>query len=212
MSGRKFRLELLVDSVTVNELPNKDSILTRDVRLSIALSEFPVVHIKPSPVIVQSPSLGETVLFGGAGKLCEFSLPKSQLASATLSVLFLKEVPSINDHLILCMTPPMSFRELILSLPSCSPQPYVKRQFQFIDNRGTCDIFVRISADEPEVIQKTSRLFHTVTPKSRSRPKTAIEHSPAKSPRNDPLITSPKGKRSPAITYGGLRKRVPIIH
>ena len=214
-TSRRFILEVLVDTVTVSEFPKRESISMRDVRLSVSLSEFPVVHIKPSPLIPQTPSLGDSILFGGAGKLCEFSLSKSDLVAATFSLLLLKEIPSINDHLILCMTAPVSFRELLLSLPSCSPQPFVKRQFLFLDGRGSVDIFIRVSAVQPEVVAKTSRRNLSMHATSRTRPATAVQRSteiaePPKIPL-EPLL-SPKQPKSPRMSYGGLRKRAPIIY
>jgi hypothetical protein len=213
-SGRKFILEVIVDTVKLVDLPDKDSILTSDVRLTIALSELAVVHIKPSPVIVQSPSLPDTVLFGGAGKLCEFSSTKSELSSATLSVLFLKEIPSINDHLILCMTPPLSFRELILSLPSCSPQPMVKRRFEFLDGRGSCEVYIRVSSETSEMKSENPRLTQSLHATSHQRPKNSHQSISARSETISAIansVSSPKSFKSPKMTYGGLRKRASII-
>jgi hypothetical protein len=118
--GRKFTLEVLVDTVTIRGI--KEPVQTSDLRLSIGLSELPVVHIKPSPFSVQPEVVQDgTVLFGGSGKLCEFTMTKTELACATISILVVKELVTLNDHLILCLTPPLSFRDLVMSLPNCSP-------------------------------------------------------------------------------------------
>jgi hypothetical protein len=195
-ASRRFVLEILVDTVTVGDIQKKESILSSDVRLSIALSDFPIVHIKPSSLVHNNNSLEDRLVFGGSGKLCEFSMKKPEVESSYLTILLLKEITSLNDYLILCMTAPISFHELLLSLPSCSPQPFVKRQFEFIDNRGCCEIYIRLSTVEPSrSIRKTPRPVST-RPSPPERPQT---------PKQPP-------KKQDSMQYGGFRNRPSIIH
>ena len=196
-TSRRFVLEVLVDTITINDLSTKESILAGDVRLSFALSDFPVVHIKPSPAVPNDTPLRDKIAFGGSGKLCEFSMKKPELESSHITVLFLKEISTIKDHLILCMTAPIPFQQLLLSLPSCSPQPFVKRRFEFIDNRGSCELFLRISTIDPTPIRRTTAA-RVVAKK--------LEISSEKPPSPVPMRSRSK------INYGGFKNRPSIIH
>ena len=215
--GRKFTLEILVDTVTIRGI--KEPVQTSDLRLSIGLSELPVVHIKPSTFSVQPQVVQDTtVLFGGSGKLCEFTMTKAEFACATISILVVKELVTLNDHLILCLTPPHSFRDLVMSLPNCCPQPFVKRDFAFVDDRGHCSLYFRVTVEDSRQNPRLTHLSATQPVRHNKRNQsiinTPILHGLHESPRDAPLLPRPSSApttRSP-MTYGALRSRTPLIH
>ena len=203
-----------MDTVTIRGI--KEPVQTSDLRLSIGLSELPVVHIKPSPFSVQPEVVQDgTVLFGGSGKLCEFTMTKTELACATISILVVKELVTLNDHLILCLTPPLSFRDLVMSLPNCSPQPFVKRDYAFVDDRGDCSLYFRVTVADTLPKAKVSHLSAT-QPVRNSRRNHSIIHTPIlhEHPRDAPPTPRPSTTPTmrPQMNYGGLRSRTPLIH
>jgi hypothetical protein len=216
MHHRRYVLEVLADIVTLAEPHTaKEPVLIGDVRLSFCLSDFPVLHIKPSASIPLDSELGRFARFGGAGKLCELHLSKGDFERINITFLFLKEIPSISDYLILCMTAPISFRDVVLSLPSCKPQPYVKRRFEFIDGRGSCEVFLRLTAVEPPaVIRRLGPTGATLTSGRDRGTSATFQESRAKIEEQShdeqkKLSSSPRGKRQ--VIYGGLKNRTPFI-
>ena len=218
VTRRQFILELLVDTVTLTGLP--EPLLMSDIRLSIGLSELPVVHIKPAFSNPSSSIQSGTIPFGGSGKLCEFTMSKSELDAANLTILVLKDIPSINDHLILCMTAPVSFRDLILSLPSCVPQPFVRRDFTFVDNKGSCSVYIRVTNPAPLHHESQSTLVvRTARPATRPQSIVRTPSTPMNTTRRvhvseltQPMVPPVEPLLPRPMPYGGLRNRRPILH
>jgi hypothetical protein len=214
---RKFILELLVDTVTLTGLP--EPLLIGDIRMSVGLSELPVVHIKPAFSDPRSSIHSGTIPFGGSGKLCEFSMSQSELEAANLTLLVLKDIPTINDHLILCMTAPVSFRDLILSLPSCVPQPFVRRDFTFVDNKGNCSVYIRVTNPVALCHGSQSTLLRTARPATRPLSIVRTPSTPMNTTRRvhvqefmQPAVPSPDPILPRPMPYGGLRNRPSILH
>lgn len=208
-SQRRYVLELIVESIRL--IPGNEDMSPRDIRLSVALTDFPVVHIAPRDI--EFTISDGTIPFGMTGKLCEFALSRAQLESTNLLLFALREITTVNDHVILTMTAPISLRDLILSLPSGPDQastPFAKRKFAFIDNTGECEVMLRVSSPPPvpkpvRSVQRSSR--KTPLPVSPPKPTPTVKQLAESVTKEIEDIAVTSYRQS----YGGLRKRTPII-
>jgi hypothetical protein len=221
---KQFIFEVVADLATTKESLLSEVPLS-DLRLSIALADLPVIHIKPK----ETPTLsgeGEmrSVSFGGIGKLCVFSMTKQDLDSQNLVLLLLKEVSAISDYLILTMSPPISLQDLILSLPSSNlgdhvTVPFATRSFSFIDGMGSCSVRLRLTASLTDSM-RTSQLRSSLRLHGKSIQKMQQESTSDLPPvptinqlieKTSEEISAKTSQSSLSIKYGGLRKRNPII-
>jgi hypothetical protein len=219
MTQRRYILELAVESVRIPSCVT--DVNPNDIRLSFGLTDFPVIHV--APLVPTANVEDNTISFGMAGKLCEFSLTRSQLESTNIVFLLLREVTTVNDHVVLAMTAPVLFRDLVLSLPSgpCqSSKPFAKRKFQFIDSDGECEVMLRVS-NPPESGKRIRFERQSV------RKTNALPVNQGANPSESPSPSVKAKQLSDSIThqikeiganssthqhYGSLRKRTPLIN
>ena len=184
-----------------------------DMRLSISLSDFPILHISPRLPVLETNDTDQVVLFNGSGKLWEFNTTRSAFDKLNMVLLFLKEVSSINDHLILAMTPALSVRDLLLSLPSGNDYPLARRNIEFLDGKGSCDILIRMIR-LPHISQGKQKLL---TIRSKSSPSKHNETETLTRKTEDQVHKTSLSRREPKpdvggrLLYGGFRKRNPLI-
>ena len=229
MVGNRFVLELVVDSITCHtpELINTPAC---DLRLSLALSDYPVVHITPrlpDPSLIFQGDPPFTAQFGGAGKLCEFTMTKAALDSYNLILMLLKDIHAIDDYLIITMTAPIGIKELIFSLPNAAPNrdtPFVKRTFSFIDGLGECDVLLRFTrvvemggaAHAP--VRRTEGVSRPIVcaPSVLRTVQQPIKPPLPEPPENEQIREICSESKTLAtrssVHYGQLRRRVPLIH
>ena len=221
-SKRQCSLQIVVDSVDLNREGPGDCIAS-DLRLSVSLSSFPIVHVAPrkvhipegDQVTVSDHEPFRSVAFGGAGKSCTFLSNRSFLEVGQVVFLLVRRIDAFDDYLILTMTSPTSFRDLSLSLPSSSEDydpPFVSRRFEFLDNMGSCEVRLRLlqaSRKIPRTL-KTAQLLtiqHQPESPGKSTPRkvqTLEKSLPIVRVNNQSgIISSPK--------YGKMRTRNPLL-
>jgi hypothetical protein len=208
-----YIFEIAIDGVTFQSSTMTGTHLM-DLRLSISLSDFPILHITPRSPTQSNRGCSETLVhFNGSGKLCELKITKPAFDNLNMVLLFLKEVSSIDDYLILAMTPAIRIRDLILSLPSGNDVPYARRSFAFLDEKGSCDALVRIRRIDNTHQKRNLR------PTARSNPPRSIADAKVNSPikPKDDIPKLHKGEPKPddlenkSLLYGGFRKRNALI-
>jgi hypothetical protein len=220
-SKRQCSLQILVDTIQLNQKDTGKFILS-DLRLSISLSSFPIVHVAPGSVdatetktvSVDEQQETRNVEFGGSGKSCTFLSDRSFLQTGKIVFLLVKRIDAFDDYLILAVTSPIHFRDLSLSLPSSSDNyepPFVSRRFEFLDDMGSCQLRVRLvkaprrSARSPQKIKSTKTLIHPDSPqKPPPRLGTFSNSMPAdRAESRSENVCSPK--------YGKMKSRNPLL-
>ena len=220
---REYSLELLVDDVSViGGFP--DDVRASDLRISIALSRYPIVHIEPicrnsdgcvSRADEKFIPFGDPKMsFGGSGKACAFQMDRYLSETAMLVFLLVRHVDALCDHVILGMTEPLRFRDLCLSLPSCSDgaaPPYVTREFKFLDNFGSFNARVRLQHINRKIVRPT------MGPKQPRKPSALADTPPApKTAVANPEIRSAvedvtQRRTSEFVRYGKMRDRTTLM-
>ena len=116
--------------------------LLSEMRMSLALTKFPVLLVAPRFDTDEELSLEMFNLFSfkGAGKSCEFQMDSRV---ETIAFVLLQEIG--DDHNIIVCTEPIHMTDFIRSLSSDQQTAtcLVKRRFQFSRNQGWCDIHLR---------------------------------------------------------------------
>jgi hypothetical protein len=213
-----FVLELVIDRIVCLKAVLEGA-ADNDVRLSISLLDFPVVHIAPHTKstnlrsVVGSEGSTQEILFNGAGKLCEFTMSKTMIGSGNITLLLLKEITTLNDHLILAITHPIGIQELLLSLPSGNTAPFAQRTVHFIDNKGYCEVRIRLTKKQKQPDKLQSRpakpavkAMHAVKPVLRD-----VDPVPIVKADMKPEEPISQQSHSPSTSYGGFRKRNSLI-
>lgn len=213
-----FVLELVIDRIVCPKAV-LESAADNDVRLSISLLDFPVVHIAPHTKAadlrreVGCEVSNHEIHFNGAGKLCEFPMSKTMLETGNITLLLLKEITTLNDHLILAITHPIGIQELLLSLPSGNTARLAQRTVHFIDNKGYCEVRIRLTKKQklPEKLQSRPaepavKAMHAVKPVLRD-----VDPVPIVKADMKPEEPISQQSHSPSTSYGGFRKRNSLI-
>ncbi len=138
--------------VAVKDLSVPSTTITNDIRLSVSLQHFPVVHIEP-----------KGIEFRGSGKRMEFRMSKEGLQQEGFRVLLCRYIPELDDHLVIGTSDSISLRDILLNQTHILRDTHVPEfavySMDFRDGIGNATLVVRVFLKEPSLSRTMPRLM-----------------------------------------------------
>lgn len=141
------RLYQYIMEVVVKEMSLATKTISEDMRLSVSLVNFPIVHIIP-----------RGIAFAGSGKRLEFRLSKTALEKQEFRLIVCRHIPELDDYLVMGTTSKVSLRDILIHQAmgeeDSKSGTYYTQTLNFQDGIGYVIIQTRLILKAPPPLSK----------------------------------------------------------